>query len=257
MRTVLRIVKIILISLLTVILLVAALVAWNSYQWKKDLVDKSFGKEVVSEEVNLSAYRPFAPNNLLAKVEPDSKLKFTLLDAPSIDGATAAYPVYAAAAQALYSAEAVAEKVKVSKTSEAYQRLINREVDVIFAAQASQAHRELATKNNIQLNLTPVGKEAFVFLVSKKNPLNNLTAQQIRDIYAGRIKQWNEIGGSNENIMAFQRPENSGSQTVMLDKVMRNVWVVQSNVLPRTVMLRSPLDIHFAITLLKCKNRMQ
>ena len=61
--------------------------------------------------------------------------------------------------------------------------------------------------------------EGFVFLVNKANPVDSLTVEQIRDIYAGRVTNWQEVGGSDEPIMAFQRPENSGSQTGMLDLV--------------------------------------
>lgn len=222
MKTFLRILKIILLVLLTLIALVFAISTWKDFQWKKDLVDKSFGQEVLSEEVNLGKYKPFATDNLLVKTTPESKLKFTVKDAPRLDGATAAYPVYAAAGQALYSQEAAIEHIKVSKTAEAYERLIKGEVDIIFVAQASKAHQKLADEKNIKLNFTPIAKEAFVFLVSQQNSLSNLTAQQLRDIYSGRVKKWDQVGGSGEDVMAFQRPENSGSQTVMLAKVMQN-----------------------------------
>jgi phosphate transport system substrate-binding protein len=222
MKKILQIIKIVFLALLVLILAVVGLMAWKDYQWKKDLVNKSFGKEVLNEEVNLDQYKPFASNNLLVKTKPETTLKFTSQDAPSLDGATAAYPVYAAAAQALYTPEAAFERVKVSKTPEAYERLIKGEVDIIFVAQASKAHLKSAADKNITLNLTPIGKEAFVFLVSQQNPLKGLTAQQIRDIYSGRVKKWSDVGGNGENIMAFQRPENSGSQTVMLAKVMQN-----------------------------------
>lgn len=222
MRTFLRIVKFIFLALLVLVVALIGTIVWKDSQWKKDLVDTSFGQEVLSEEVNLAQYNPFSSNNLLVKVSPAQQLKFTAKDAPTLDGATAAYPVYAAAAQALYTPDATLESVKVSKTSEAYERLIKGEVDVIFVAQASKAHQKLAADKNIKLNLTPIGKEAFVFMVSQQNPLTSLSAQQIRDIYSGRVKQWSEVGGGTENIMAFQRPENSGSQTVMLAKVMQN-----------------------------------
>jgi phosphate transport system substrate-binding protein len=225
MHIVFRVVKVILISLLALIAIVVVIfiagITWKSHQWQKDLIDKSFGKEVVSEEVNLSVYKPFAPNNLLVKIAPKSAFTFTTQDAPNLDGATAAYPVYAAAAQYLYSSEATATKVQMNNTPKAYERLIDGEVDVIFVAQPSQAQKDAAAEKNIQLVLTPIGKEAFVFIVSQKNQLNNLTTQQIRDIYAGRVKQWDEVGGGGETIMAFQRPANSGSQTVMLAKVMQ------------------------------------
>jgi phosphate transport system substrate-binding protein len=218
-------IKTLLISLLTIVAvivaIIVAIVAWKNYQGQKDLVDKSFGKEVASEEVSLGLYEPFSPYNLLVKVAPDPLLKFTTQDAPTLDGATAAYPVYAAAAQSLYSQDAAANSIRVSNTPKAYERLINGDVDVIFVAQPSQEQKKLAAEKNIQLKLTPIGKEAFVFLISQKNPLSSLSVQQIRDIYAGRIKQWNEVGGNGETIMAFQRPANSGSQTVMLAKVMQ------------------------------------
>jgi phosphate transport system substrate-binding protein len=167
----------------------------------------------------LEVYKPFSSANLLVAVLPKPQLRFDHQDAPSIDGATAAYPVYAAAAQALYSPEA-ADRIKVSKTSEAYERLIAGDVDVIFAAQASQAHQKKAAEKNITLISTPLAKEAFVFLVSQENPVRSLTQQQVKGIYAGRINHWSEVGGSDKSMMAFQRPENSGSQTVMLTKVM-------------------------------------
>ena len=44
----------------------------------------------------------------------------------------------------------------------------------------------------------------------------NLTIEQIQNIYTGEIKNWSEVGGTNEEIRPFQRPENSGSQTGML-----------------------------------------
>jgi phosphate transport system substrate-binding protein len=218
-------------GLLVIVAVVVAMIfaasAWKNRDLPKDLVgttdviDKSFGNEVVSEEVDLSVYRPFSPENLLVKISPDSAFKFAAPDAPRLDGATAAYPVYAAAAQYLYSPEAAAEHIKMSNTPRAYERLIAGEVDVIFVAQPSQAQKKAAAEKNIQLTLTPIGREAFVFLVSEKNLLRSLTVQQIRDIYAGRIKRWDEVGGGSDAIMAFQRPPNSGSQTVMLAKVMQ------------------------------------
>lgn len=222
----LKVLMIFLISLFAIVLglfvVIPSIKTWSNQIEKKNIVDKSFGLEVANEEVNLNAYQPFAERNLLVKVRPDPILKFSNEDAPSLDGATAAYPVYAAAAQALYSAEAAGQKVNVNNTPKAYERLINREVDIIFVAKPSKAQKQLANEKNVRLRLTPIGKEAFVFLVSQTNPVTNLTAQQIRDIYSGRATQWNHVGGNNETIMAFQRPENSGSQTVMLAKVMRD-----------------------------------
>ena len=62
----------------------------------------------------------------------------------------------------------------------------------------------------------PIGREAFVFIVNKNNPVDNLTVEQVKGIYSGEIKKWSEVGGENRYIDALQRNAGSGSQTAML-----------------------------------------
>ncbi len=50
---------------------------------------------------------------------------------------------------------------------------------------------------------TPVALGAWVFVVNKSNPVNNLSTQQLRDIYQGRITNWKEVGGKNAPIQPF------------------------------------------------------
>ena len=45
--------------------------------------------------------------------------------------------------------------------------------------------------------------------------MDELSSEQLRDIYSGQISNWRDVGGENRKILAFQRPENSGSQTMM------------------------------------------
>jgi len=70
------------------------------------------------------------------------------------------------------------------------------------------------------LRRPPLGREAFVFFVNSENPVDSLTLEQIQDIYQKKITNWRDVGGPNKEIIAFQRPEDSGSQTIMLAKVM-------------------------------------
>lgn len=50
---------------------------------------------------------------------------------------------------------------------------------------------------------TPVALSAWVFAVNKSNPVSNLSTQQLRDIYQGRITNWKEVGGKNEPIQPY------------------------------------------------------
>ncbi len=74
--------------------------------------------------------------------------------------------------------------------------------------------------------MTPIGYEAFVFFVNAGNPVKQLTIEQIQGIYSGTITDWETVGGARGRIQAFQRPENSGSQTA-LEQLMRGHTIKQ------------------------------
>ena len=201
---------------------------WQADDRRKAFISGKLKGEALIEEVNLAEYRPFAADNVLVKIQPPPSLHFDDDTAPRLDGATAAYPVYAAMAQALYSPEQAEKLVQANKTDGAYKNLIDGKTDIIFVAQASEEHIRAAKQKGVELKFTPIAKEAFVFLVSQSNSVASLTLQQIQGIYSGKFEQWSDVGGTKAPIIAFQRPENSGSQTVMKAKVMQGVPLRQA-----------------------------
>lgn len=94
--------------------------------------------------------------------------------------------------------------------------------DIIVVTYPSKEEQQLAADNNVELDITKVVNEGFVFFVNKDNPINNLTIKQIQDIYSGKITNWKEVGGLDEKIVPYQRPVNSGSQSGMLELVMKD-----------------------------------
>ncbi|MEK4520599.1 substrate-binding domain-containing protein [Psychrobacillus sp. FSL W7-1493] len=171
----------------------------------------------VDAELNVWDYQPFMEPLKIATLEEESTFKITE-DLPRLDGATALYPLYASFAQAVYpekTYEPSSSEVMVNTTPDAYNNLIEGKVDMIFAAGPSKGQINYAKRNGVELKLTPIGREAFVFFVHHKNEVDELSLQQIQDIYSGSIKNWQDVGGSDDSIRAFQRPEGSGSQTAL------------------------------------------
>lgn len=209
---------------LTALIIAATLVLWGWCGYR--LYDESI--PVVSDrDMKLAEYMPFKGEKTTALPEV-STLRFTQeqANAFTIDGATALYPVYAAFVQAVYPEGEYSwfslrdEGLALCNgTTEAYERLIAGETDVIFVAEPSVSQQMAAENAGLQLHLTPIGREAFVFFVNSKNPVTNLTFQQVQGIYAGEITNWKDVGGRDQAIRAFQRDEGSGSQTA-LQKVM-------------------------------------
>jgi phosphate transport system substrate-binding protein len=184
----------------------------------------------MGEYLNIWDYRPFSYRDA-AKLPGNAAPRLQLTEnLPRIDGATALYPLYAAFVQAVYPSagntsqlynpynridSGSAVLVLCGRTEQAYKNLIEGAVDVIFCYEPSREEIESARQKGLRFKLTPVGRDAFVFFVNKNNPLAGLTQQQIRDIYAGRTRNWKGITGRDEPVVAYQRPENSGSQTVL------------------------------------------
>jgi phosphate transport system substrate-binding protein len=105
-------------------------------------------------------------------------------------------------------------EVHFTNTLIAFQGLLDRRVDIYFMADLSEAQKKWAEEEGVELNYTPIGREAFVFFVNSENPVESLTIEQIQDIYEGKITNWSALGGTG-SIKAFQRNEGSGSQSAL------------------------------------------
>ena len=171
----------------------------------------------VASEINIYEYAPFVEGSAVKTLDEKATLSLKG-ELPVLDGATAMYPLYSAFVQAVYPENpAYFEQgtVVVSTTPYAYENIMNGKADIIFAAAPSEQQMKMAEAKGITLNMTPIGREAFVFFVNKKNPIDSLTLEQIRAIYSGKVTSWSEAGGEEDEIRAFQRPQDSGSQTAL------------------------------------------
>ena len=185
---------------------------------------------------DLTLYSPFEEDTLAATLEEEAALHLAG-ELPVLDGATALYPLYAAFAQAVYEEEDYAAgltegTVRCTNTANAYEAVVSGEADIIFVAGPSEKQKQAAADAGANLVLTPIGREAFVFIVGKSNPVEGLSYQQIRNIYSGKTAHWRTLGWEEGgSIIAFQRPEGSGSQSG-LQRVMGDMPVVAPQPLP-------------------------
>ncbi|MCL2671038.1 MAG: substrate-binding domain-containing protein [Clostridiales bacterium] len=102
-----------------------------------------------------------------------------------------------------------------------YATLLEESTDLIIVTAPSEEELRLAADNGVELDMRPVCWDAFVFITYLGNPVDSLTIEQLRDIYAGKITNWRELGGEELPINAYSRNPNSGSQTAMENLVMQ------------------------------------
>lgn len=167
----------------------------------------------------------------LVKVDKPSLSKDNF---PKIDGSTATIPLSEALATSFLGMSKSEAKgfIKHNTTHNAYLNLIEKKADIIFVTEPSEEELKTAKDAKVDLQVIPVVKEGFVFLVNTKNPVNSLTTNQVRNIYEGKIKNWKEVGGEDRDIIAYQRDANSGSQTLMEQTVMKGLKLMEA---PKTI----------------------
>ena len=166
--------------------------------------------------INVYEYLPFVEDSKIVKY--DSKTLKLTENLPIIDGATAAFPVYSAFVNAVYpnTTELYDGVFEYNNTVGGYKELAKKNTDIFIGAAPSTAQIKYAEECGTVFEYTQIGWEAFVFFVHKDNPIDSLTADQIRGIYSGEITNWSQVGGNDEEIVPFQRDEGSGSQSMML-----------------------------------------
>ena len=183
----------------------------------------------VNDQIHWYNYDPWRTGTKVVAVDaaPEFKIK---KDLPRIDGAYALYPVYSGVVRALYDRQEFDKEswkyLDTNGSDMTFANLLNDRADLLFSAPPSKKQLADAAAKGLKYEITPFAKEAFVFFVNSKNPIENITSQQIRDIYAGKITEWSQIDRRlSGKIKPFQRNEGSGSQT-MLEKIMGNTPIM-------------------------------
>ena len=80
-------------------------------------------------------------------------------------------------------------------------------------ADMGMSSRELSEEEKgLGLTETVIAHDAIAVVVNTTNEVTNLTKEQIKDIYEGKITNWSQVGGKDENIIVVTREAGSGTR---------------------------------------------
>ena len=179
-----------------------------------------FSAQMQAKSVEVDEYLPFAEDTKIVKKEA-TKLDG---DLPVIDGAAALVPVFNSFVYSLYPEATVKyengdftsdSKLQYHNTRGAFKGIVDGTIDIAFCARPNDEQVQYGLDKGVELELTPIGREAFVFLVNKNNKVDNLSMQELKDIFTGKITNWSQVGGAYRPINVVQRNKGSGSQTAL------------------------------------------
>ena len=85
-----------------------------------------------------------------------------------------------------------------------------------------------ALANGVMPVATVVALDGVAIIVHPSNPVKNLTLDQVRDIYSGKVTNWKDVGGPDLQIVMSGRETSSGTYEVFGEKVMRGEKIAAS-----------------------------
>ena len=87
------------------------------------------------------------------------------------------------------------------------------------AAHIGMSSRSLIGKEK-SLHAITIAKDAIAIIVHPKNPVHDLPSVKVREVFSGQIRNWKELGGSNQPIVLVTREEGSGTREAFQKLVM-------------------------------------
>jgi phosphate transport system substrate-binding protein len=102
--------------------------------------------------------------------------------------------------------------------------LINGTTDVCQASRAmkpaeKEKLRERYSSPGVEI---PVAKDGLSVYVNISNPLNELTMDQVKQIFTGKVQNWKELGGPDGKIIPYSRENSSGTYVFFKEHVLQN-----------------------------------
>ena len=160
---------------------------------------------------------PEAPASSVSELEPIGL--FSPEEFPKLDGSTACIPLMAQmmADTTGIDLEVAQSGISVSTTAYAWENFglypdEDYTAKMLVVYEAPDYVKEELKEANAQLEQKPIGRDALVFIVNEDNPVTDLTQQQLRDIYAGKITNWKDVGGNDAEVVLIGREAASGTR---------------------------------------------
>lgn len=140
-----------------------------------------------------------------------------------VDGSTTVGPIAKAFAEHYRAAHPdVNVTVSESGSGIGVKSLINGTCDV---ADTSRFMKDTEFKAAVEKGVLPVAHvvavDGIAVIVHPANPVSGLSTEQVRDIYLGKITNWNQVGGPDRKIVKISRDTNSGTYETFEQLVMQ------------------------------------
>ncbi len=141
----------------------------------------------------------------------------------TITGSTTVLPVAQKAAEEFMKVYPdINVSVSGGGSGEGIKAIIDGTTDI---ANSSRFIKEAEIKSAVEKGAYPVpfgiAYDCIIPVVHPSNKVGDLTLDQLKDIYMGKITNWKDVGGEDKEIVVISRDTSSGTYEVWEEKVMK------------------------------------
>lgn len=108
-----------------------------------------------------------------------------------------------------------------SDSNRGIDSLVKGEIDIANSSRpVTFLDQEKANKNGLELVENRVALDALIVIVNKKNPVNEISVDDLGKIFKREIKNWQELNSFNKVIFPIAREKGSGTNDYILSSIL-------------------------------------
>lgn len=103
--------------------------------------------------------------------------------------------------------------------------LLNKEIDVANSSRPmTDKEKDQAKEKQLEIPEFVVARDGLSIIVHPKNPVKELTLEQIASLYTGKVTNWKDVGGADAPVVLYGRQNTSGTYVFFRDTVLKNEY---------------------------------
>jgi phosphate transport system substrate-binding protein len=140
-----------------------------------------------------------------------------------INGSTTVFPIAQKAAEVYMNKhQDVTISVEGTGSGNGIAALIDKSTDIADASrEIKQEEIDKAKANGVDPYEIPIALDALSVIVNPQNPVNALSADQVRNIFIGKITNWKDVGGPEMPIVVVTRDTSSGTYGAFMELALK------------------------------------
>jgi len=146
----------------------------------------------------------------------------------AVKGSTTVQPIMQKAVEAFMAQhKGVSISISASGSGDGAKALIDGTTPLAMMSREMKASEiEQAKAKGVNPKQIVIAYDCITPVVNSANPVKNLSMQQLKDIYTGKIRDWKDVGGNPGTIVLISRDSSSGTFEYWGEHVLKKERVV-------------------------------